>query len=160
MIIVSNSGPLISLAKIDRFSLLNRLFKKIIIPEAVYTEVVEDGDRKPGQAETKEALGKWIEKMKVSDYLAVQLLLPQLKRGETEAIVLAREIKCDLILLDDKCARDIAEVSGLAVKGTVGILLIAKEMGMIKDLKIVIDQLMEKGFYLKEDIYQRILKEI
>lgn len=159
MIIVSNSGPLINLAKIGRFSLLKQLFGKIIIPEAVYIEVVKEGKRKPGQAETNEALGKWIEKMKVSDYLAIHLLLSQLKRGEAEAIVLAREIKCDLILLDDKCARDIAETSGLAIKGTLGILLTAKEMGIIKDLKMAIDHLIEKGFYLKEDIYQRILKE-
>ncbi len=159
MIVVSNSGPLISLAKIGKFYILKHIFKGIIISEGVYVEVVEGGKGKPGEKETEKALGKWIEKTKVSDNLAVQVLLSELKKGEAESIVLAKELKADLILLDDKTARDIAEASGLIAKGTVGILIIAKEMGIIKNFRIVINKLRDKGFYLKEDTYQRILRE-
>jgi len=159
MIVVSNSGPLISLAKIGKFFLLRQLFQKIIIAEAVYAEVVKEGRGRPGEKEIKEALGKWIKKISVNNQLAVEVLLPELKRGEAESIVLARELKADLFLLDDKYARDIAEASGLEVKGTVGILFTAKEMNIMKNLKEVIDDLREKGFYLKEDVYQRILQK-
>jgi predicted nucleic acid-binding protein len=158
MIIVSDSGPLISLAKINKFSLLKQVFKEIIIPEGVYIEVVEEGRGKDGAKETREALGKWVKKVRVKDSLAVQLLLPDLKRGETESIVLAKELNADLILIDDRNARDIAEASGLIIKGTVGILLIAKEMGIIKEFKKVVDELRNKGFYLKDNTYNRILK--
>ncbi len=160
MIVVSDSGPLISLAKIGKFHILKYIFKKIIIPDGVYTEVVEEGKDRPGEKEIERALGKWIEKIKVSDHLAVQVLLSELKKGEAESIVLAKEVKADLILLDDKTARSIAESSELIAKGTVGILIIAKEIGIIKNFRTVINKLRGKGFYLKEDTYQRILREI
>ena len=158
MIVASDSGPLISLAKIGKFSILKQLFQKIIIAEGVYTEVVMEGRGRPGEKEIKEALGKWIEKVNVSNRLAIEVLLPELKRGEAESIVLARELKADLLILDDKYARDVAEASGIKIKGTVGILLTAEEIGIIKNLKEVMDSLIEKGFYLKEDVYKRILK--
>ena len=158
MIVVSNSGPLISLAKINNFVLLRQIFKKILIPEWVYVEVVEEGKGRFGEKETKDALGHWIEKVAVGDRLAVQLLLPEIKRGEAESIVLAKERNADVVLLDDKDARDIAEASGLTIKGTIGVLFMAKEMGMIKNLKTVIDTLSDKGFYIDDDTYRRILK--
>lgn len=159
MIIVSDSGPLISLAKISEFHILKYIFERVIIPDSVYAEVVEEGKGRPGEKETKKALGKWVEKIKVSDRTAVQVLLSELKKGEAESIVLAKELNADLILLDDKTARDMAEASGLMVKGTVGIILMANEMGIIKNFRTVVNRLRDKGFYLKEDIYQRILKK-
>ncbi|MEW5692272.1 MAG: hypothetical protein AB1765_03135 [Candidatus Hydrogenedentota bacterium] len=57
MIIVSDSGPLISLSKIKKFNILNQIFKQIIIPDAVYNEVVKDGRKRAGESETKDALG-------------------------------------------------------------------------------------------------------
>ncbi len=80
--VVSNSGPLIALAEINRFPLLQPLFGELSIPSAVYTEVVVDGAGQPGAKETAEA--DWIKTGKVLDRLAVDLLRDELGPGQSE----------------------------------------------------------------------------
>jgi len=158
LILVSDSGPLISLAKIGKFSLLKKIFGEVIIPEAVYQEVVEEGRGKAGEEEVRSA--KWIEVKKIENHLAVRVLLSEIKKGEAESIVLADEVNADLLVMDDSDARHIAEKSGLDVIGTVGILITAGELGLIKDTVKAIDDLRDRGFYLKDEDYRWILKEL
>ncbi|MFQ6093711.1 MAG: DUF3368 domain-containing protein [bacterium] len=160
MIVVVNSSPLISLAKVAQFELLKKLFGKIYIPPTVWQEVVVQGKERPGEQETRRAVGKWIEKMTVHDELAVELLLPTMRRGEAECIVLAKEADADLVLLDDDDARTEAELMGLNVKGTVAVLVIAFETGQIPDLKAALDELREKGFWMADKIYRDVLRRV
>ncbi len=160
MVVVSNSGPLISLAKIGKFSFLKLLSKRVIIPEAVYDEVVKASKGRPGEKETQEALGNWIELKGVRNHLAVQLLEAEIKKGEAESIVLAKELNANLLLIDDNEGRSIAEKNGLKVKGTVGLILIAYYLGLLENPRQTIDELRDKGFYLKDGIYERILKKV
>ncbi len=53
MIVLSDSGPLIALSKINHLDILRKFFDKIIIPEAVWTEVVEKGEGRPGSKEVQ-----------------------------------------------------------------------------------------------------------
>jgi uncharacterized protein len=71
-LIVSNSGPLITLATIGRLDLLESLFEQVAIPQAVYEEVVTQGEGEPGSKEVAEA--EWIRTIPVQDRLAVNLL--------------------------------------------------------------------------------------
>ena len=160
MIIVCDSGPLIALAKIERFDLLKSLFGRIYISERVWAEVVLKGRGKPGAQETEEAIHLWIEKRDVQDRFAVEILLADLGMGEAETIVLAKELNADILLLDDWDARLKAQKAGLTVKGTVGVLIMGYDTGYIVDLKTELDNLRKRGFWLTEDVYQSILREV
>lgn len=101
MIVVSNTTPLIGLASIQRFGLLQQLFGKIYIAQAVYDETVVNG-QEVGGAKQEVSTATWIETVKVKDQLAVEVLLDELDLGETETIVLAREMSADWVLMDEK----------------------------------------------------------
>lgn len=157
-ITVANASPLIALAKIDRFSLLHRLFQEIVVPEGVWKEVVVRGAGKPGAESVVLAEQKgWLSKQSVQDKLAVMLLQTTLGAGEAEAIVLAQELKAAWVLLDDDLARTYARRIGLKVKGTAGILLAAYQAGLLDDLKTSLDELRAHGFWLSDHTYRAIL---
>jgi predicted nucleic acid-binding protein len=158
VIIVSNAGPLIALAKIERFELLRKLFSKLCIPQAVYDEVVVIGAGRAGANETEQAVGDWIEVQEVKDLVMVKSLLTKLGKGESEAIALALETKADLVLLDDYKARATAEFMGLNMTGTVGMLNKAQKEGLISDLRPLLDELRARGFRLSDKVYAEILK--
>jgi len=157
MIVVSNAGPLIALAKIGHFELLRSLFGRLCIPQAVYEEVVIRGAGKPGADETMQASNDWIDVLSVEDVVMVRSLLARLGKGESEAIVLALEKEADLLLLDDRKARAVAEFMGLVVSGTVGVLLQAYKQGAVVDLKQLLDALRAKGFWIDDTVYHRAL---
>lgn len=99
MRIVCNSTTLIALARIGQLNILERVVKSLVIPSAVYNDVVIKGIGKPGMIEVREA--KWIEKKDVSDQKLVMRLNAMLGHGESEAIALAKETRADLVILDD-----------------------------------------------------------
>lgn len=154
-VVVANSGPLIGLASIGKFRLFKDLFDEIVIPSAVYNEVVIQGKDQPGAKETREA--DWIKVVEVQDRLAVSLLRNELDSGESEAIVLAKELSAALILLDEKLARRKVRSIGLTVTGTLGVLLMAKEAGLIPAVRPLLDGLIETPFRMSEDLYQKVL---
>ena len=81
--------------------------------------------------------------------------------GEAEVIALALEKKTDLVLLDEKEAREVAERLGFRVLGTVGLLIWAKREGLIKSVQENLDALREKaGFRLKPELYKQVLIEV
>ena len=153
--VVSNSGPLITLATIGRLALLEALFKEIAVPQAVYDEVVTHGAGEPGSAET--AAATWIRIVQVRDELAVNLLQESLGAGESEAIVLAQELNAKHVLIDDALARRKAGHIGLRVTGTLGILLMAREAGLILAVKPALDELRQTDFRMSERVYQDVL---
>jgi predicted nucleic acid-binding protein len=153
--VVSNSGPLITLAAIGKLALLEALFKEIAIPQAVYDKVVAHGSGEPGSAET--AAATWIRIVQVRDELAVNLLQESLGAGESEAIVLAQELDAKYVLIDDALARRKAGHIGLRVTGTLGILLMAREAGLILAVKPILDGLRQTDFRMSDRVYQDIL---
>lgn len=109
--VVSNSSPIIHLAKIGKLSLLREYFNTIMVPESVFKECVAEGkDRKEVEAVKK---AEWIRVAEVQDKKLVKLLQSSLDDGESEAIALSLESGADLILLDDSAAREKARIYGL-----------------------------------------------
>ena len=118
MIIVCDSTILIGLVKIGKLDLLKEVFSRVFIPEEVFKEVVERGKGKPGSKVIKRAA--WIEAKPVKDKIQVAFLLGSLEKGEAEVLVLAQELKADLILLDEEKARKCAVIAGFEIMGLLG----------------------------------------
>ena len=154
--VVSNSSPIIHLAKIGKLSLLREYFNTIMVPESVFKECVAEGkDRKEVDAIKK---AEWIRVAEVQDKKLVKLLQSSLDDGESEAIALSLESGADLILLDDSDAREKARIYGLTVTGTLGVLLRAKKDRKISSLKENIIKLRESGFWVSDFIEERLLE--
>lgn len=159
MKVVSNSSVLIGLSTISRLSLLRERFPEgISVPDAVWREVVHEGGERPGTREV--ATADWIAVQKVNTLEIVGLLQMSLDEGEAEAIALAHEIGADIVLLDERDARQMAKRMGLKVLGTVGILLWAKQTGRLVSLREQLEALQSRGkFRLSQSLYERALRE-
>ena len=155
--VVSNSSPLINLAIIEQFHLLEKFFSDIWIPDAVWKECVIDGKNKPGMKTIEES--KLLKRKQPSNDSLIQLLKYELDIGESETIALAIEMQADLVLLDERDARKIASIYELNTTGVTGILLRAKNERYIISVKEYLDRLKkDAGFWLDEFFYHRILE--
>lgn len=152
--VVSNTTPIISLLKLNQLDLLRRLYQQIQIPYAVYHEV-EAGKAKAFYKDLSAV--NWIEIVEIKDKQAVKYLL-DLDAGEAEAIILASEINADLIILDEKLGRYYARNADLRVTGTIGVLIKAKTVGLISELKPLLNELTEKDVWISEKLKNEILK--
>lgn len=158
MIVVSNTTPLIGLASIQRFDLLRQIFGELIIAQAVYDEAVVAG-REIGGAKREVLAADWIKTVHVKDRLAVEVLLDELDLGEAETIVLARELAADWVLMDEKKGRRKLTQLGLQKIGTVGILLKAKQVGLIAELRPELDLLRQQGFGVSQGVIDAVLRQ-
>ena len=150
MEIVSNSGPLISLARIDRLDLLPELFGNVVVPTAVFHELTRDLDR-PGASALRGA--EWLQVRQVTDPSEVARLSFWLDAGESEVLVLARELGA-IAAIDERRGRNIATALGIPQTGTVGILLTAKKAGAVLSVTPLLDQLIDKGIRLSSRLYE------
>jgi predicted nucleic acid-binding protein len=149
MNVVSNTSPIIFLAKIDYLEVFAACFNKVYIPEAVKLEL------------NTLKLPTAIEIITVSDLgkSFVNGALGNLHQGELEAMVLAQELKADYVLLDDLLARRKAQRMEINVMGTIGILLFAQKKGLIssQDVHISLEQLVYKhGLYISPALLKKI----
>jgi len=153
--VVSNTTPIISFLKLNRLDLLRQLYAQIFIIAAVYTEV-EAGKAKGFYKDLSKI--DWIKIVEIQNKQAIKYFL-DLDSGEAEAIVLATELSADLILLDEKLGRFHAKHADLKVTGTVGILLKAKNEGLIENLKPMLNELTEKDVWITEKLKKEILEK-
>lgn len=156
MIVVSNTGPIIALAKINQLALLSHYFQKICLSPAVYYELTEKGKGKTAARDLSKY--SWIKTVEVQDLMAVKILELELDQGEAETIILSKELNADLTLLDESIARKIANALNLKVKGTIGLLVQARRDGVVKNLKQLLDELKAKNVWISNDVYIEALK--
>jgi len=155
MIVVLNSSPLITLAKIGKLNILKELFDKITTSKAVWVEVVENGKGKLGAKEIEKA--SWIKVEDAKDKLGVEILKGEVEVGEAEAIVLARELEADLLVIDERIPRIIAKSLGLKVVGSLAILYIAKKKGLIEEeFDELLKELRLKGIRFSDDVLEKL----
>jgi uncharacterized protein len=155
MSIVSDASPLINLARVDQFDLLFAFYGRIVVPQAVYDEVVVRGRGRDGSREVQGA--SWIEVLPHHDELAMRTLATELGQGEAAAIVLAQELQATLLLMDEIRGRRIAASLGLSVRGTLGILARARREGRIPRLRPALDLLRARGTWIDQELYENVL---
>ncbi len=103
----------------------------------------------------------WIKVSQPANLQKVQTLQIKLDAGEAQAIVLALEINCDLLLMDERIGTNIARQEGLQTIGLVGVLIKAKETGIIKEVReILLDLKQQAGFWLGTKLENQILKNL
>ena len=159
MIVVSDTTPLISLLKIERLSLLEKLFGEVLIPQAVFDELTSD---ERFQLEAEQIKQKQFISVKpVSNPESVSILkrATGLDQGESEAIVLTDELKADLLLMDEAKGRSISNQMGFRIMGTIGVLMAAYEEHELtaNEVKECIDGLQRAGRHIGQKHYQMLL---
>lgn len=157
--IVSNTTALINFYSIKRLDILESLFDKIFIPEAVEKEILEK-EHKFQQISKILKLDKF-EIVKIKNTIFLDNLKLELDDGESEAIVLAKELNLGTILLDEVSARNIAKFHGLIPLGTIGCLALAKKKKIIQKIQPVLDEIIQKGnFWIKLELYKKTIFDI
>lgn len=153
MTTVCNSTPIISLSSVGQFDILQQLFGEIVIAEAVYQEL-----------KAKQSYGyheidaPFVRVMPVQGQAYCDLLLKELDKGEAETIILAKELNASRVLIDENLGYRIARNAGLNVVRTLSILLKAKEAGIIPALKPILDDMVYKGRWYSQAVYQAVLE--
>lgn len=149
--IFSNTTPLIALAGVQHLDLLPALFGEIHVVETVIDEcaaggviAVPDLRRLP-----------WVRVVKVMPTSLPGLLL-ELDRGERDTLSMARQQGAQRVIIDERIGRNIAELIGLQVVGTLGVLLKAKEQELIGSFGEVVDQMRANGIYYHPKLVQKL----
>jgi len=152
--IVSNTTPIISLLKLNKLNLLQKLYTTVYIPSEVFKEI-ETGKTKAFYLDLSKL--EWIQILEVQDKQAVRYFI-DLDAGEAETIILATEIGADLTLLDEKVGRIYANHAELKVTGTIGVLIKAKQSGLIPELKPLLEELTAKDVWISEKLKREVLR--
>lgn len=152
--IISNTTPIITLLSISKLDILKDIYGKIIIPQAVYNEI-EEGKNKAFYTDLSKI--EWIEIKQIKDREPLKYIY-DLDKGEAEVIVLANELKADLVIIDEKLGREYANHFNLKLTGTIGILLKAKEQGLTENIKPLLKTMKANGIWLSQKFINQILK--
>jgi uncharacterized protein len=157
LVVVSNSSPLILAAQIGQLELVRLVYGQILIPDAVYQEIVIQGAGLAGGKQVRSA--NWIQRKSVADPGTIIRFQSEIDKGESEAIALSVQVKADVLLMDERRGRIIAAREGLKVTGIVGVLIRAKQKSHISLLKPVLDDLFRNTkFRGSRELYQQALQ--
>lgn len=144
-LIIADTSSLIVLYKINQIDILKTVYGEIVITPEILKEF-------------ELPIPHWIKIIQVNDRKYQGLIETQLDLGESSAIALAMETEDPLLILDDLKARKYAKRLGLKFTGSLGVIIKAKEMGVIEKLKPIIDELIKTDFRISDKIIQDILK--
>jgi len=155
--VIVNSTPLITLSHIGKIELLRQLYHEIYIPEAVYQEVTKKNDI------ACEALNKsldWIHVVPIQHPENYAMYHAKLHAGEVEVMILAQETpRADKVIIDDNAAKKTAKFLGLSVVGTMGILVKAKQSGLIPEVAPLLEAIRDNGFYISDSVRRIVLEQ-
>ena len=144
MLLIADTSPLISLIIVEKLDLLEKLYGEYCIPNAVWQELTNHNAIKNYTQE--------IEQLSIKIHNVSYNILPinGIDIGETECILLYKELNADYLLIDDKKGRDIAELNDINCIGTLTVLFKAKEKGYLTEIRNLFVKLIEnKRFYSK-----------
>ena len=155
-LLVADSGPLIALARLDLLSLPEQLFGELLVTATVWREVT----REPRETD-RDSLAAAFDRgfLTVVDEPArvpAALAAARLDDGERSALALAL-LHQAVVLVDERRGRACASDLGLAVLGTLGLLVRAREHGLIAQLRPLVDALLSSGYFLARPLVDRAL---
>jgi len=148
--VVSDTSPLISLAAVGLLSLLRGLYREIVIPATVYDEY--EAGRRPSEPPLQNLA--WITISGLTSDLSIPAALDP---GESAAIALAVQAKARALLLDERMGRRVAIEFGLPVVGTMGVLLRAKQAGLVSNVRPTVDEMIAQGIRIGPAVRSRVL---
>lgn len=159
MIVSSDTTPIISLLKAERLDLLQKLYKVVLVPQAVYKELINN----PQYAKEADII-KTTEFLSVMDVenrksVAVLRSVSGLDAGESEALIMYDEQKADLLLIDEHKGRSIAKQLNVRYIGTAGILMLSYDKGLISaaEVKRCMDIMIENGIRLSRKLCNTVM---
>jgi predicted nucleic acid-binding protein len=145
-IIISDTSCLIALSRIEKLDILQKTFNTILTTPQVAREFAQP-------------LPSWIIPKEISNHSRFNEIHLLLDEGEASAITLAIETKNSVLVIDEKKGRKIARELNLEIIGTLRILLLAKQKGIISAVKPLIEALHQYNFRFSKSIVEEILKE-
>lgn len=141
---IVNASPLILLARAGHFDLLRFGANRVVVPDAVITEILAHGPHDPAASAVQAA--SWLER--VSNLpLSALVAAWDLGAGESAVIDWAMAHIGAEAILDDRAARRCAQVVGVSCRGTLGLVLAAKRGGRINAARPVVTALRDAGMY-------------
>jgi hypothetical protein len=156
MVVISDTSPLVCLIHLNKLKLLEELFELILIPGSVYNELYDSNIISQDFLKTS----PFFKIKNPGNTILVKKLNEQLDIGESEAIALSIEEKPEFLLIDESLGREVALLYHLSIKGTLGILLLAKERNLLSEIKPLIFKLQEEiNFRIKPSLLQLVLQK-
>lgn len=151
-LVISDTSPLFYLHRLRHLDLLQKLYQRIIVPQAVADELKAGGDQGEDVPNIREY--EWLEVRSVRVPEVIKLIT-DLGAGEAQVLALAIEEPGSLVILDDRLAREVARLRSLRITGTAGVLLKAKHEGHILAVAPLLDRLMQLDFRLSDAMNSR-----
>jgi len=151
-VIIGDSSALVALSIMNRLELLEIVFGEIYIPQAVYNEVTISS--KPQSRKLKAFLKDKI--------VSVDIKITQmgLGRGELEAIALYKDKNADFLLIDDRRAKSFAKLNEVNVIGSLGVMILAKELGKVKSIREDLEKLLDSDIFISKSLIERVLSSV
>lgn len=166
MVVVSDASPLITLSKLGRLALLPTLYHQVLIPQAVYDEVVVAGLRE-GHADAI-SVDHFVRLERIVVH-PVQLSADDLDwasridQGEAEVIALARDVGAVWAIVDNAHARRAARSQGVSPRGTIGVLLeaVSKDLLTIPEFELLVEEIKRRPeFWISESLCDVALERV
>ena len=154
---VVNASPLIYLARSGLITLLRLAGDVVVVPDNVVREIRARGDHDPTAAALKET--SWIQEFE-SPSVPAEVVAWNLGPGESSVIAWALLNEGCAVVIDDLQGRRCAELLGLRLRGTLGLVLRAKTNGEIESARVVLERLRSAGMYLSRRVADAALAEI
>lgn len=143
--IIADTSCLIIFDKIGQLTILQNTFPDLIVTKEVAQEFGEVPD--------------WIAVQDITDKKQYSKLLEGLGKGEASSITLALEFQDCLLIIDEKKGRNIAKDLDIEIIGSLGVLVKAKEKGVIKSVKNILNIIEETNFRISEKIRKKVLEK-
>jgi predicted nucleic acid-binding protein len=150
-LVIADSGPIFSLALIDKLEILDELFDNVRIPQAVWTEITIDKSK----SDYKKLYSYF--KEKTCKIKGINELAFMMDYGESESLILYKELQADFLLIDDKKARKIAETLDMNCIGIIGLLSTANDKELIGPLKPYFELFLKNKRYYSIDLLNAVL---
>ncbi len=162
MIVVSDTTPLISLLKIDRMGLLEKLFGQVLIPQAVFDELTADERFKHEADQIRRKQFIKVKAVKNPESASILKRATGLDQGESEAIILTDEQNADVLLMDEAKGRAVSFQMGFNIMGTIGILMAAYEESELTadEVRECVESLQRAGRHISQKHYQMLLNKL
>lgn len=155
-LVVADAGPLIVLARIGHLDVLVAVAGRVIVPTVVIDECIRDRSR-PGAALLAKAFDVGTLSRELPEWVVEPLCAPGLDTGEAAAIALARALSAPL-LIDERIGRQVARAHSVRVIGTLGILLQAKQRGLVDAIGPLLERAEQAGYFVSRPLRAEALR--